>query len=730
MLVLDSTIGCIEATESEVLDLYRSAPMVKRFGPSANPESLEAYVCSIKKKTQVRVYLAFVAEDRRIYVFTKPGKGESEGEHQQTVRQALEIARTMGFSPEQVDLSYSPAMREVVIRNTKILRPPGSKVGAFLKHGAAGAPELPMTKSPGAVLHDASPHSPIPPIAIPPAQTAAVAADLLPAAVKALQETAAMAELGRELQLMAAERDSFSSRVQQLSLQQQGAAAELAGARDELARLTAERDAISTQLQQLSARHDEKKAELSGARDKLARLTAERDALSTQLQQLSARHGESDAELCRTREEVVRLSAERDLISPRLLQLEELQQKAAGELTQAREECARLTAERDALLPLKTERKEAVAEKVALTEKLRGLEVQHEATCAELCRIREDLARATTERDALTRAAQETGSAASELVSLRDQAAEMSSRGKKAHRRTVEVEAENASLAEKLAEAEQQILKLSAERDTQRADRDAERADREAERAERLAERAERDAERAQRDAALKRADEVAAASGEAGAGDMALPDELSGAASLPSNLPPFLQPEPEPEPEPEQEQEQEQEQEPEPVRDAEAPIVAVSQPVEFPPLADLNDFFSATDDDAPTRFILEKGVTSVEYRSPEEVVELYQSINNAYLSPEGKGQESCRGYICCLGKGNSRRVLAAIFGLQSGRTSVYLPEAQPEDEAAYDRTLRGAVSFAEDVGFMMETVKLGTSAKQLTECLERCPVLRKAEQN
>jgi hypothetical protein len=49
----------------------------------------------------------------------------------------------------------------------------------------------------------------------------------------------------------------------------------------------------------------------------------------------------------------------------------------------------------------------------------------------------------------------------------------------------------------------------------------------------------------------------------------------------------------------------------------------------------------------------------------------------------------------------------------------------QPEDEQSYARTIRGAISFAEEVGLMMDPVKLGASSLQQQECLTRCPVLR-----
>ena len=138
------------------------------------------------------------------------------------------------------------------------------------------------------------------------------------------------------------------------------------------------------------------------------------------------------------------------------------------------------------------------------------------------------------------------------------------------------------------------------------------------------------------------------------------------------------------------------------------------------------DDFFPAGEEPegGPGRFLLQTGLTAIDYASPADVVELHQSINLAQLSPEGKQPASCQGYVCCLRTtGAVLRVMVALFGAQSGRTWVYLPEIQPEDQPAYRNTVTAAISFAEEVGFIMEPVQLGP------EAVMGCKVLRRADQ-
>ena len=662
MLVLDSTIGCIEASEAEVLDLYRSAPLIMNSGVGSNPAIIEAYVCSIKKKTQVKVYLAFVADDRRIYVYTKPGKSDGDDECQSIVREALGCASSMGFSPAPVDLNYSPAMREVVVRNTKVLRPPGSKIGAYLKHGTSGAPTLPLAKThpPAQQQTSAMPQKAVPRTAAPPvAVTTAAAAPSSasprspgsPGGEPKTADKPALAQLNKELHEIADEREAQAVKLQQLSALHQSVAAELAGAREECARVTAERDDLAQCKIQLKAS------------------AAEKAALEQKLKETSALH-----------------------------------RCAAAELAGAREECTRVTAERDELA---ARHKFAIAglaaEKDALTEKLRELDALQKEM-AELSKRNEETNRRNLELVAesadrakiLDRSRMKAESLAVELDAALKRAEHLAGENNAARAQSETARKEFDALSVEKEKALGRIEALESQKSATKVELDALRRE--------LARLADEHKLLKEENRALSSLETATLDAARSATAAFELP-ESNGLPEFPACK----------------------------LAAQNAEDTAISPSPEAPdctPFGDLNDdFFSPADDEtAPGRFLLHAGMSTIEYFRPDEVVELHQSINNAYLSPAGKGQESCQGYICGLKREGSMQVLAAILGLQSGQTSVYLPEVQPEDESAYARTVKEAISFAEEVGLMMEPVQLGSSALQLNECLKRCPVLKNAE--
>jgi hypothetical protein len=132
----------------------------------------------------------------------------------------------------------------------------------------------------------------------------------------------------------------------------------------------------------------------------------------------------------------------------------------------------------------------------------------------------------------------------------------------------------------------------------------------------------------------------------------------------------------------------------------------------------------SADGDGAPQLFVADRELTAVAYGAPEDVVELQTSINVARITPDGELPQNSNAYICAVRRGEAVHVYVALHLLQSGRVIVYAPEAQPADDD-YRRTLRGAVGFAEAVGFMMDGVALSDEPAQRAEALKRVPVMR-----
>ena len=117
--------------------------------------------------------------------------------------------------------------------------------------------------------------------------------------------------------------------------------------------------------------------------------------------------------------------------------------------------------------------------------------------------------------------------------------------------------------------------------------------------------------------------------------------------------------------------------------------------------------------------------LAAVEYGEPEDIVELQTSINVARITPEGEQPQNSNAYICGVRSGGAVHVYVALHLLQSGRLIIYVPEEQPAGETAVRETLRGAVGFAEAVGFMMDPVTLNDDPAARRETIKRVPALK-----
>jgi hypothetical protein len=369
MLALDSTIGCIEVSEPDVLDMYRSAPILTALISGSVPQSCESYVCAIRKKARVQVYVAVVAANQRIFVYTPQEGADTEEHYPHTLQEALNFARSLGFAPERMDLNYSPAMREVVVRNIKILRPPGSKVRAFLRHGMADAPtpaglnrsgthkkSQPASCAAASPAHltgttqaAASSTAPTatPALSPPPAVPTKGAPALIPAAL----ETCAMPAQSLGVAEPAERQDALARMTDDTSALHKRAQAEVASLRKKLAKALSEGEKAKEELAKVRAELSEGKdarqkgeaGAVSSLQGKLAALHAEKDALAEKVRELSARHLATAAQLAAAVEDRSRLSAGKDALALRI----EAVESASSDLAALRCEVAALMVQRD-----------------------------------------------------------------------------------------------------------------------------------------------------------------------------------------------------------------------------------------------------------------------------------------------------------------------------------------------------------------------------------------------
>ena len=666
MLALDSTIGCIEASEPDVLDMYRSAPLTTALVTDSEPASCEAFVCAIRKKARVQVYVALVADDKRIFVYTTSGQPEAEREYHHTLQEALSFARSMGFVPERMDLNYSPAMREVVVRGIKILRPPGNKMPDLLKHGPAHAPGTDGDKKSAQARQMAAPGF----------------RDLKDP--RLTTETDTVCQLKEELATLSTAKDALSAKLQQVSAQHLAGAAELASRAEDRSRLDSEKKALALRLEAAEA----KSADLAALRRELDAITGQRDEASRLKDAEAAEHAKTTEALSRAHREIANLITERDAAKLRAEQVTAEIGNACAERETLRGQIAMLSTQREAAL-LHAGR----------------FELQGSSKSAEVSTLRGELAALSAQREAaLLRAenaenlAGKSSASAAEVEALRGELAALS-----AQREAVSLRAEN---AENLAgENSARAVEVEAPRGDpapltvqSETGQDQERAA--------GAPGTRLQPAKAPAPVAVERCAPASAGNRDASAS----PEAPAADASWQPDPAPF-----------------------EARQTADESEWYQAAPAKLPAGREFcaadDDFFPAAEDadGSPGRFLLKAGLYAIEYASPDQVLQLHQSINLAQISPDGKVPVSCQGYVCCLKTAaGAPQVFVAIFGTQSGQTWIYHPELQPEDQHGYANAIKGAIAFAEGVGFVMESVQLGADRRPHDEAVLRCQVLRR----
>jgi hypothetical protein len=122
----------------------------------------------------------------------------------------------------------------------------------------------------------------------------------------------------------------------------------------------------------------------------------------------------------------------------------------------------------------------------------------------------------------------------------------------------------------------------------------------------------------------------------------------------------------------------------------------------------------------------MDRAIDAIEYAVPDEIVEVYQSLNRTRVSMDDRTTVTCDAYLCGLRRNGVPRVYIALNLIDSKGVLVYSPEKQPQNEDEFAAIMHGGMEFIEIVGFMMDRIDLGKDADKKEQVLNRVPVLRR----
>jgi hypothetical protein len=145
------------------------------------------------------------------------------------------------------------------------------------------------------------------------------------------------------------------------------------------------------------------------------------------------------------------------------------------------------------------------------------------------------------------------------------------------------------------------------------------------------------------------------------------------------------------------------------------------AKPTEPPPAVQVMGDQMESD---PSSFHLDTSLAAIPCKSTDEVIDLRVSLNTVRMNFDGANGKNCSAYICGLERDGSRQVYIALYQTEDKKALIYVPAQQPSGTAEYHRTMEGAVSFTDVVGFIINLEYLGGGAAARAKILQQIPVL------
>ena len=106
--------------------------------------------------------------------------------------------------------------------------------------------------------------------------------------------------------------------------------------------------------------------------------------------------------------------------------------------------------------------------------------------------------------------------------------------------------------------------------------------------------------------------------------------------------------------------------------------------------------------------FTLDKSKVNVEYLHPEDVMEVYKSLNRTRVARDDNTTVTCDAYVFSVRENGISHVYIAFYLVDSKEVMVYVPEKQPANDEELASVMSDGFDFIEIVGFMMDPMDLG----------------------
>jgi len=676
---INPSLTHINVPDANILEIYRSKGHIQLSDTRFRGHPCEAVICIAKVDKTVTACVALLETVMNsIFVYTSDFSAEQSADYPKVLAEAQEFTASFGFTMEKVNLDFSPAMREVIIKGIRVMRPPLKKTKLRslnrVDHLEQNAPEPPTAAA--ASAPESSAENSADPVEIRSLKAELAAAKNLIEKITVEKETCAVSA-SREIAALksAAEKTSETDRIALKTLTK------------ELEAIKAEKQAATTRdndqrIQQLEVTLDKKESAEKALRNENSRLTAEIENLAKAKLQLE---DELANEKSTSAAEISRLTAEIDSVNSLLA----AEKDAAAETVESLaflENSWKESQQREEDLCRNIDiMKEQIDQREAELAKLRQREEREEDLLLKVAALEKETEEARRSIKQLDGETPDRNALAAELKSLAEARNDIEA---EYIRMANEAMGKEAEMLETLYSADAEILRLS----------------RELEHSQRVAA-----AEKAALQNELTRMTSASAAALTEPGTAKASESSVAAPASKPA-APAVKIIESAPE---------------EVSADEDTPDEAII--VENEIMAGLlNEFgsFCIPSGQSATEFTIDPKIRSIEYSAPGEVLAILCSSNSVQAVPDGTGVKRCKGYVVALKRSGAYSVYLVWLLTESGKVVICTPEQQPADAAECTQLIQAAVAYFEIVGFMMEVEELGSTVKSYNRAIKKIPAL------
>jgi len=692
-------VTCIEA-------FYRSTSEIPLPDARFRGRPCEAFICISKIEKMAKAYVAILDNGlKSVFVYTSDYETDNPADYPGVYARAEEFVKAMGFTMEQVNLEFSPAMKEVIIKGFRVMRPPPpprKQVGRYPKAEYATADHHLLNVP--AQLEDAL-HREFQ-IEELPAELASLRAEL--ASARAVIEKITREKVTTE-QNASHEIASLKSAIEQANDSRKTIEERLT---QELQKLRAQKGAPQVQIDEeekskllAQLRNLEENARISDEkfRKEMAELQEINRRLESQRVNTEQQLASKDSSL---NERIAALTAENESLNLRISKEQAANRAAVDKITsltrfeaswkegQERENelCQNIDLLKKQLDAMEMELQGYNEKKTAeesLTLKVRELEKAAEAANAEIEQLRNSIADADKYREELKTIEEGKKVIESEYVRLANESRE-----------------KEISMADALSTAESEVNRLSRELEIQTQVAAMEQSALRAElRRIVMGGTIAATQETVQEPQVIVQYVPLPSTALSAGTGPA--PAVIQPAAVVPATVQPL----------------QEADIAEDDTDEPDLPVQGAPE-IRSGLINELGSFYSEQGYSS-TEFSIDPSITSIEYSDPAEIVALFYSSNTVQAVPVGSSIQRCKGYVVGMKKADSYLTYVVWYLTESKKSVICTPEQQPEDSSECIRILQDAVTYFEVVGFMMEFEELGSSTKSYKKALKKVPALK-----